>query len=213
MEFTNRSARVKQCWQSIPGTPCGMMKMDEHADFEAADKQETLQLLPPLSHARIAELGAGIGRFTGELSGVASGLTCIEFVPEFLEKNRQLHQDRTNIDFILADAMDVEFAKESLDFVFVNWLLLYLNDDEAETLIARIANWLAVGGRAFFRETCAAVLTRPTPSNPAHYRLRATYKELFRSRLHLIREGSLTCWLDYMNQPFSCYWLVEKRLH
>jgi phosphoethanolamine N-methyltransferase len=188
-----------------------MIKLPGITHLEALDREETLALLPPLTHARIVELACGIGRFSGELAKRASHLTCIEIMPEFLEINRQAHASLGNVDFLLADAMDVEFAKGSVDFVFVNWLLLYLTDQEAECLTERISSWLPPKGQVFFRETCAFARIEPTTYNPSTYRPRNFYEKLFQKDFQILQAGTYTCWLDYVNQPFSSYWLLEKK--
>lgn len=42
----------------------------------------------------------------------------------------------------------------SIDFVFSNWLLMYLSDDEVKCFIQKILGWLRPGGFLFFRESC-----------------------------------------------------------
>lgn len=202
--------RVRELWRTMPATACGMLKMHEDAAFEEADRLETLELLPALHQARIAELGAGIGRFTGELAKSASHLTCVEFVPEFLEKNRAMHGRMGHIDFILADCREVEFPRKSLDFVFVNWLLQDLSDDEAGVMTAKIAEWLAPNGRAFFRETCAPFRKGPTENNPAIYRPRVFYDQLFQKYFRAMKKGNFHCWLEMKSEPFSCYWINSR---
>ncbi len=196
----------------MPLTPCGMMRLYDKAEFEVADREETLQLLPNLSGARTLELGCGIGRFTGTLSLKASHVTCIELVPEFIELNRARHQKCTNIDFVVADVMDVAFEKSSFDFVFANWLLLYLSDDEVGILVSRIAIWLKSSGKVFFRETCSPTQIEPLPGNHAHYRPRGFYEQLFCHHFALLSTGIITCWLEVMHEPFSHYWLYKNVL-
>lgn len=42
----------------------------------------------------------------------------------------------------------------SIDFIFSNWLLMYLSDDEIKTFITKSLSWLRPGGFLFFRESC-----------------------------------------------------------
>lgn len=188
-----------------------MIKLPEIAHFEAMDRQETLALLPSFTQARIVELACGIGRFSGELAKRASRLTCIDIIPDFLDMNRKAHACLGNVDFLLADAMDVDFEKESVDFVFVNWLLLYLTDQETECLTEKISNWLNNKGQVFIRETCAYEKIEPTPDNPSTYRPRHYYEKLFQKDFRILLKGNYSCWLEYVNQPFSSYWLLERK--
>jgi phosphoethanolamine N-methyltransferase len=184
--------------------------MRDHPEFEAADREETWQLVPQLSGARVAELGGGIGRFTGRLSRAAAHVTCIELVPEFIEINRARHQALANIDFALADVMDAHFEENSLEFVFANWILLYLSDKEMEILVKRMAGWLTAQGKIFFRETCSPLLTRPTPGNPAHYRPHALRAAFHKYHSSLALAPSVLASSTYTS-PFP-HWLYTKKL-
>lgn len=42
----------------------------------------------------------------------------------------------------------------SIDFIFSNWLLMYLSDEELKCLIEKMLGWLQPGGFLFFRESC-----------------------------------------------------------
>lgn len=42
----------------------------------------------------------------------------------------------------------------SIDFIFSNWLLMYLSDEELKTFIKKSLSWLRPGGFLFFRESC-----------------------------------------------------------
>lgn len=56
----------------------------------------------------------------------------------------------------------------SIDFIFSNWLLMYLSDKELKVLIEKMLGWLRPGGFLFFRESCnhrsGTELTLQTPS-------------------------------------------------
>lgn len=55
----------------------------------------------------------------------------------------------------------------SIDFIFSNWLLMYLSDAELKSTIERMLGWLRPGGFLFFRESCnhrsGTELTRKLP--------------------------------------------------
>lgn len=42
----------------------------------------------------------------------------------------------------------------SIDFIFSNWLMMYLSDEELKSFIEKILGWLRPGGFLFFRESC-----------------------------------------------------------
>ena len=86
------------------------------------------------------ELAAGVGRITPFLAARASHLTTIEFVPEFSARNaaKCAAKGITNVTFITADARQEENFPASIDLAFVKWILMYLKDDDASALLARI---------------------------------------------------------------------------
>ncbi|OAY72773.1 Phosphoethanolamine N-methyltransferase 1, partial [Ananas comosus] len=72
---------------------------------------QVLSLLPPYNGKSVLELGAGIGRFTGDLAKEAERkLLCADVTSPNLKIN-----------------------EESVDLIFSNWLLMYLADDEVIT--------------------------------------------------------------------------------
>lgn len=42
----------------------------------------------------------------------------------------------------------------SIDFIFSNWLLMYLSDEELKAFAEKMLSWLRPGGLLFFRESC-----------------------------------------------------------
>ena len=42
----------------------------------------------------------------------------------------------------------------SIDFIFSNWLLMYLSDEELMSFMKKMLSWLRPGGFLFFRESC-----------------------------------------------------------
>lgn len=43
----------------------------------------------------------------------------------------------------------------SVDFVFTNWLLMYLSDVEVVDFLNRVTTWLRPGGYLHLRESCS----------------------------------------------------------
>ena len=85
-----------------------------------------------------------------------------------------------NASFERADVMAMAFAPATFDFVFTNWLFMYLNDTELAALAPRLLRCLAPGGRLFFRESCNRQSgDRSRAFNPSHYRSASDYSTLF----------------------------------
>ena len=74
----------------------------------------------------------------------------------------------------------MSFAPNTYDFVFTNWLFMYLGDAELAELAPRLLRCLSPGGRLFFRESCNRQSgDRSRAFNPSHYREAADYTQLF----------------------------------
>lgn len=96
-----------------------------------------------------------IRRFTGYLAGQTSQLTTVDFIEDYVEKNRQRNGHHSHVDFLRADVTELEFpADKKFDVIFSNWLLMYLSDDEIKTLTGKMLSWLKDGGYLFIRESC-----------------------------------------------------------
>lgn len=72
------------------------------------------------------ELGAGIGRFTGDLGAHAKSVLALDFMQRLIEENERKHGHMGNISFKSGDACELEAEPESFEVVFTNWLLMYL---------------------------------------------------------------------------------------
>jgi SAM-dependent methyltransferase len=49
---------------------------------------------------RVLELGAGIGRFTGELAPSAAHVTAVDFMPHLIEENARINAHFKNVDWM-----------------------------------------------------------------------------------------------------------------
>ncbi|XP_052180415.1 phosphomethylethanolamine N-methyltransferase-like [Diospyros lotus] len=168
-----------------------MMLDSNAADLDKEERPEVLCMLPPYEGKSILELGAGIGRFTGELAKKAGQVIALDFVESVIKKNENINGHYKNVKFMCADVTSPElnFSAESMDLVFSNWLLMYLSDKEVENLAERMVKWLKVGGYIFFRESCFHRSgDSKRRSNPTHYRELRYYTKVFKECL--LRDSS-----------------------
>ncbi|KAG1347121.1 phosphoethanolamine N-methyltransferase 1 [Cocos nucifera] len=160
------------------------MMLDSRAtDLDKEERPEVLSLLPPYEGKSVLELGAGIGRFTGELAKEAGHVLAMDFIENVIKKNESVNGHFKNASFMCADVTspDLLIEEESVDLIFSNWLLMYLSDNEVERLVERMVKWLKVGGYIFFRESCfhqSGDSKRKT--NPTHYREPRFYTKVFK---------------------------------
>ncbi|XP_050257073.1 phosphoethanolamine N-methyltransferase 1 isoform X2 [Quercus robur] len=160
------------------------MMLDSKAfELDKEERPEVLSLLPPYEGKSVLELGAGIGRFTGELAKKAGQLIALDFIDSVIKKNESTNGHYKNVKFMCADVTspDLKISDESLDFIFSNWLLMYLSDKEVEDLAERMVKWLRVGGFIFFRESCFHQSgDSKRKYNPTHYREPRFYTKIFK---------------------------------
>lgn len=148
-----------------------MMLDSKASEIDKLERPEILGLLGDVTGRRVVELGAGIGRFTSELAKSASKVVAYDFMEKLTEKNKKANGDLPNVEIYREDATKLQMEERSCDVIFSNWLLMYLSDEEVESLAQRALSWLDDTGMVFFRESCfkqSGDVERN--SNPSHYR-------------------------------------------
>ncbi|KAJ6836611.1 phosphoethanolamine N-methyltransferase 1-like [Iris pallida] len=160
------------------------MMLDSRAsDLDKEERPEVLSLLPSYKGKTVLELGAGIGRFTGDLAKEAGQVIAMDFIESVIKKNESINGHHKNISFVCADVTspDLKIDAESVDLIFSNWLLMYLSDAEVEYVAARMIKWVKVGGFIFFRESCFHQSgDSKRKVNPTHYREPRFYTKAFK---------------------------------
>ncbi|KAI5069232.1 hypothetical protein GOP47_0015533 [Adiantum capillus-veneris] len=160
-----------------------MMLDSQASKLDEEERPEILLSLPPIKGKSIVELGAGIGRFTGELAKRAGHVIACDFMENAIKKNEELHGHYQNVEFICADVTSSEslsIPENSMDLVFSNWLLMYLSDEEVKDLAQRMVRWVKRDGHIFFRESCFHQSgDHKRKNNPTHYRPPSFYLKVF----------------------------------
>ncbi|CAI0400453.1 unnamed protein product [Linum tenue] len=174
----------KNYWMehSVDLTVESMMLDSKASDLDKEERPEVLSLLPPYEGKSVLELGAGIGRFTGEIAKKAGQVIALDFIDSVIKKNEDINGHLKNVKFMCADVTspDLKFSEGSMDLIFSNWLLMYLSDAEVENLAQRLMKWLKPGGYIFFRESCFHQSgDSKRKYNPTHYREPRFYTKVF----------------------------------
>jgi len=209
MENHEKAVRM-DFWQTKPATIATMLLQQEESDtLSKAEMVEILNQLPSLNSMEVLELGAGIGRYTSHFAQVSSHVSAVDFTENFLDQNRKATAQFNNITYYCTDVMNLEFEPASFDFVFMNWLLMYLDDQQIVLLRDRIHQWLRVGGTLFFRESCLweGLTAGSLKNNPARYRPDIHYTSLFENDFRLLHQGNIKVYEQRFNIPNQCYWL------
>lgn len=159
-----------------------MVNSDSHElDFE--ETAEVISLLPPYEGKTVVELGAGIGRFTAELAQRAAQVLAVDFIEDVTRKNESINAHHKNVKFLCADVTSpkLDIPEDSVDFVFSNFLLMYMSDEEVKILAGRMIKWLKVGGYIFFRESCFQHSENSDKKHESfHYREPRFYSKVFK---------------------------------
>ncbi|PAN18305.1 hypothetical protein PAHAL_3G193400 [Panicum hallii] len=201
-----------------------MMLDSRAADLDKEERPEILSLLPSYKGKSVLELGAGIGRFTGDLAKEAGHVLALDFIESVIKKNESINGHNENITFMCADVTspDLKIQDNSFDLIFSNWLLMYLSDEEVEKLVGKMVKWLKPGGHIFFRESCFHQSgDSKRKVNPTHYREPRFYTKVFKEGHSYDKTGNsfelslVTCKCigayvkNKKNQNQIC-WLWEK---
>jgi phosphoethanolamine N-methyltransferase len=192
-----------------------MLLMNEDEEFASAEALEIVSYLPQFSGQRVVELGCGIGRFTAYLAQKCSYLLAVDFVERFILENKQQNSaSYPHIDFLCKDVTKLNLDPRSFEFVFSNWLFMYLDDAEVERVAHKFYEWCAIDGYIFFRESCegGASGDLPRTNNPTFYRSYRSYLRIFDSigGLQLISINQVKIYLDEKNKTNQYCFLYKK---
>ena len=188
----------------------GMMLNPEADKIEARDRMEVLSYLPDLAGKRILEPAAGIGRFTTHFALQAEKVVALDFVEDFIVLNQKICAPFANISHQAADIMKAAFEPESFDVIFINWLLMYLEDADLEVLKKRMSQWLSPGGRLFLRESCVSASNPDEPHPHTHYRDPRVYEDLFVPDFEILKAGRIEAYVQEYGNTNQRWWLFTK---
>lgn len=202
--------QVYRYWTSKPAHVIFMLlnKNGEHLD--PLEREEIFGYLPSFKGKTVLDLGAGIGRFTRQFAKQAKKVFSVDLCEHFIEENQRLSGTFHNIKWMTKDVMELQFPRNSIDLVFMNSLMMYLEDEDAKKLLQEVRSWLKLGGHLFFRESCAPrTHVGQTEGYPAIYRSPIDY-DRFVHEFNTLKTGNIRIYEDLLADPFKCFWLLEK---
>ncbi|KAK3861174.1 hypothetical protein Pcinc_032825 [Petrolisthes cinctipes] len=141
----------KEFWSSQPAVLDSMVFCDNPL-LQKADTDYMVQYLPPIAGKSVLELGAGIGRLTGEIAKKAKDITAVDFMQHFLDVNKVNNRHLSNITYICDDFTKFQIDKK-YDLVVSAWLFLNTKDEGVDKMIGQVLEWLQPGGYFVFRES------------------------------------------------------------
>lgn len=213
-------------WQNQKANISGMLLNPDAVEIDQQERTQIIDNLPELSGKSVLELGAGIGRFTSYFASTAKYINAVDFNQNFIDKNQEINSNFNNIDYQCSNVMDLDFSQGSFDFVFENWLFMYLEDDEVKDIRDRIHQWLKPDGQVFFRESCItdskgnpprdSTSSKKDPSHShshSHYRDPKFYLDLFQAKFDLESQGNIAIYEQKYNNPNQLFYLFRKKVN
>jgi len=198
-------------WQQQESNSQGMMLNHRATELDKLEQEEIISYLPNLKDKKVLELGAGIGRYTKHFAVLAQWVTVVDFVEKFIEQNKINNPDVLNITYSCKNVIDIEFPSQTFDFIFVNWLFMYLEDKDVELLIPRIHTYLQQKGTLFLRESCFNSSNPNSPHTNSHYREPKFYESLLLEKFDLLLKGNIRVYERIFNNPNQIFWLLQKK--
>ena len=211
-------------WQKQQANINGMLLNPDALEIDEHERSQIIANLPELSGKSILELGAGIGRFTSYFASKAKYVYAVDFSQKFIDQNKETNSNFDNISYQCSNVMELSFSEASFDFVFINWLFMYLEDDEVKDISDRIDRWLKPNGQLFFRESCITDSKGNPPlqstsakkdlnhsHSHSHYRNPQLYLDLFETKFELELQGNIAIYEQKYNNPNQLFYLLKKR--
>ncbi|VDK18153.1 unnamed protein product [Anisakis simplex] len=183
--------RYKKFWSSFSNVcdNTAMMLNSSADDFEEEEREYILSCLPDLHGKDVVDIGAGIGRFTTMFARAARHVLSCDFMASFMRKNQERNEHFSNITYQVIDAVHLKLKPNSVDLVFTNWLLMYLNDEEVIEFLLNVLESIRPNGFLHLRESCSqpstahanSTMHTTTETNPTSYRHVSEYIRLLKS--------------------------------
>lgn len=193
------------------------MMLDEKApDLDRKEQKEILSYIPLqlIDQKNVLELAAGIGRYTSFFATHAHTVAANDLVPAFLEENQKQHSSFNNISYYPGDAVALVRSEwdSFFDFVFINWLFMYLSDEECVALIGKLNSWMRVGASLFSRESCDFSVSGRIQGICATYRSAEKYEAIFCSYgFQLLSSGNIKVYQRAYKNPNQRWWMWRKQ--
>ncbi|QVL56211.1 MAG: methyltransferase domain-containing protein [Simkaniaceae bacterium] len=197
-------------WKKTSPSPDGMTLVSHTETFDQQEREEIIGFLPSFENQNVLELASGIGRFTGKLAEKATHVTSVDFAPHLIEKTRETHKQFSNITFKLSNVMDLSFQEDTFDLIFINWLFMYLSDEETSLLFQRMYKWLKKGGTLLFRESTHFTGRHVFGKYEAIYRYIDEYTELAKKQFHVVNHDIVMTYFLHQKLTNQHYWRCQK---
>lgn len=183
--------KVKAFWDARAQT-YGSLDFDSIANLEQDPENLALKVqletekvfayLGSLAGRTVLDLGAGVGQWAFRFAERgASHVTAVEYSAELADIGRREAQRRNvgNLEFVVSSAES--FATDAtFDIVFISGLFVYMNDDQAEALVARLPHFCRPDTFVLLRDG-TAIAARHEINNRLSEHLKTHYSATYRT--------------------------------
>lgn len=160
---------------------------------------------------RVLDMACGNGHFAREFWMRQANVVAVDFISELIESAKNIQkQTGDNIRYITHDAT-TQKAKKTFDIVFVNQLLMYLNEQSLAKFFGSLKKLTNSTSLVLIRETCRAVGVSTTNEKEI-LRSWRSYEDIFEFQgLKVLRKEHIRYFEREYNDPNQCVWLLKWR--
>ena len=164
------------------------------------ETRKVFSWLPALPGKRVLDLGAGVGQWTFRFAERgAAQVVAVEYAHGLVQIGRAEAAGRGfgHVQFVESAAETYE-GDALFDLVFVSGLFVYLNDDQADALLARLPALVRPGGTLLLRDG-TGIAQRHEINDRHSEHLGQNYSATYRTReqyVSLIEAGGFACVRD-----------------
>lgn len=163
----------------------GNLEQDREQLQRKIDEETTkvFAWLPELRDSTILDLGAGVGQWAFRFAERgARRVLAVEYAQAMADvgraEGRRRGLDQVDYRIAAAEAFDTD---ETFDLVFISGLFLYLNDDQADALLARLHRFVKPGGLLMVRDGTGVACRHEIDDRHSEH-LGARYSATYRTR-------------------------------
>lgn len=167
------------------------------------EQKKIMPLLQLTKDKTILDLGAGVGQWTFRFSPLVKKVVAVEYAAGLADIGRQeaVRRKESNVEFVTSAAEDY-CAPEPFDVVFISGLFVYLSNEQADRLIARLLSFVKPDGLVMVRDGSSILPHRHEINDrfssilnayySATYRTRSEYADLFaRGGFQIAQDGQM----------------------
>lgn len=201
--------KVRSFWEGRAAT-MGRVAFESIANLEQDPDNLKLKIddetrkvfswLPELRRWRVLDLGAGVGQWTFRFADRgAAGVVAVEYAHGLAEIGRAeaARRGQDHVTFVESGA-EAYRSDEPFDLVFISGLFVYLNDDQADRLLANLPSLVRPGGTLLLRDGTGVAARHEIDDKPSAH-LGEKYSATYRTReqyLALLQGAGFTCLRD-----------------